>query len=100
VPGALLVGGFVGVTHLTSAYWIAYKVQHASELYGSLGVAAGILAILYLAGRLLVASAMLNATLWDHRRGGVRPPVPGSDRDLREPPREGEAGRAGGDDAG
>jgi uncharacterized BrkB/YihY/UPF0761 family membrane protein len=77
VPGALLVGGFLWITHLTSAYWIAYKVQHASELYGSLGVAAGILAFLYLSGRLLVASAMLNATLWEHRGGAAPAPVAG-----------------------
>lgn len=79
VPGALLVGTGVWLIHLVSVYFLARRVDKASELYGSLGVAATLLAWLYLIGRLMVASAMLNATLWAHRgrlpwvRGDVTP---------------------------
>ena len=68
LPGALLVGTGVWLAHLFSVLYLAHRVEKASELYGSLGVAAAILAWLYLVGRLMVASAMLNATLWERRR--------------------------------
>jgi uncharacterized BrkB/YihY/UPF0761 family membrane protein len=67
LPGALLVGVCVWAIHLTSVYWMARRVQNASELFGSLGVAAALLAWLYLMGRLMVASAMLNASIWERR---------------------------------
>jgi membrane protein len=54
--------------HMISVYALARRVESASELYGSLGVAAALLAWLYLLGRLLVASALLNSTLWERRR--------------------------------
>lgn len=68
VPGALLVGVSAWLAHLASALYLAHRVESASQLYGSLGVAAALLAWLYLMGRLMVASAMLNATLWERRR--------------------------------
>lgn len=67
LPGAVLVGFGAWLLHAFSVYFLAHRVSSASELYGSLGVAAALLAWLYLLGRLLVASAMLNATMW-HRR--------------------------------
>ena len=39
-----------------------------SELYGALGAAASVLLWLYLIGRLVVGSAVLNATLWERNR--------------------------------
>jgi uncharacterized BrkB/YihY/UPF0761 family membrane protein len=77
VPGALLVGGGLWLAHVASALYLARRMESASQLYGSLGVAATILAWLYLIGRLMVASAMLNATLWERRArptGGNAPP--------------------------
>jgi membrane protein len=67
VPGALLVGTGVWLAHLFSVYVLASRVDKASSMYGSLGVAAALLAWLYLFGRLMVAGAMLNATLWERR---------------------------------
>jgi uncharacterized BrkB/YihY/UPF0761 family membrane protein len=75
LPGALLVGSGLCLAHLASAYYLARRIAHASELYGSLGVAAAVLAWLYLIGRLMVASAMLNATLWERRSGRSQPPA-------------------------
>jgi uncharacterized BrkB/YihY/UPF0761 family membrane protein len=68
LPGAVLVGIGLWLLHVASVYLLARRVASASALYGSLGVAAAILAWLYLLGRLLVGSAMLNAALWDRRR--------------------------------
>ncbi|HEX8803455.1 MAG TPA: YhjD/YihY/BrkB family envelope integrity protein [Acidimicrobiales bacterium] len=68
LPGAVLVGVGVWALHLASVFLLARRVAKASALYGSLGVAAAILAWLYLLGRLLVASAMLNATIWERGR--------------------------------
>lgn len=72
LPGALLVGTAVWAAQLISVYYLAHRVQRASELYGSLGVAAAILAWLYLVARLMVASAMLDAALWEHRNHRAR----------------------------
>ena len=66
LPGAVLVGVGLWVLHVVSAYFLASRIASASELYGSLGVAAALLAWLFVLGRLLVAAAVLNATLW-HR---------------------------------
>ena len=67
LPGALLVGTPLWAAQLLSIYYLAHRVDTASELYGSLGVAAAILTWLYLIGRLMVGSAMLNAALWENR---------------------------------
>jgi uncharacterized BrkB/YihY/UPF0761 family membrane protein len=77
LPGALLVGVTVWAAHLLSVYFLARRIHSASELYGSLGVAAAILAWLYLGGRLMVASAVLNAALWGRRRPAGRDLEPG-----------------------
>lgn len=69
LPGAVLVGAGFWALHLVSAYVLAHRIASASELYGSLGVAASLLAWLYILGRLLVGSAMLNSTIWERRRG-------------------------------
>lgn len=68
LPGALLVGVGYWALHLVSAYVLVHRISSASDLYGSLGVAAALLAWLFILGRLMVASAMLNATLWERRR--------------------------------
>lgn len=75
IPGAILVGVGVEALHLVSVYYLGSKIASASEMYGSLGAAAAIIAWLYLIGRLFVASAMLNATMWERRHppDDVRP---------------------------
>ena len=78
LPGALLVGVGAWLLHVASAYYLAHRIATASELYGSLGVAAALLAWLFVLGRLLVASAILNATLWQrHHPPAPGPPTPG-----------------------
>jgi len=64
IPGALLVSAGAELIHLVTVLYLTRKLETSSEVYGSLGVAAVFLFWLYLIGRLMVASAVLNATLW------------------------------------
>ena len=70
VPGAVL--GAVGLEgiHLATVLYIANKAERASASYGALGIALVLLLWLYLLGRLIVASAFLNATIWENRSSG------------------------------
>jgi uncharacterized BrkB/YihY/UPF0761 family membrane protein len=70
VPGALLLGVGTQLLHLVTVYYLAGKIHSASELYGGLGVAATVLLGLYLLARLIVAAAVMNATLAE--RAAVR----------------------------
>jgi uncharacterized BrkB/YihY/UPF0761 family membrane protein len=72
VPGAILVAVGAEAMHVITVLWYAHKIEHSSELYGGLGIAVGVLAWLYLLGRLTIASAVLNATLWRRKHGPPR----------------------------
>ena len=50
-------------------YILTPYVLNKGGTYGSLGIAAGLLFSLYLVSRLMIASAVVNATLW--KRGVV-----------------------------
>jgi uncharacterized BrkB/YihY/UPF0761 family membrane protein len=63
IPGAVLVGLATEALHLFTVYFLSTKVSHSSQLYGGLGAAAALLTWLYVLGRVLVGSAVLNATL-------------------------------------
>jgi uncharacterized BrkB/YihY/UPF0761 family membrane protein len=67
-PGALLVALGIQVIHLGTVWLIAGRIEHASETYGSLGVAFTLLFWLFVVSRVIVASAMLNAALAHKRR--------------------------------
>jgi uncharacterized BrkB/YihY/UPF0761 family membrane protein len=69
IPGALLAAVGAQFVHLFTVLYIAAKLERASALYGGLGLAATFLFVLYIAGRLVISSAVVNAELW--RRGGV-----------------------------
>ncbi len=67
LPGAALVGvGMFGINAF-NVYITSRLVEERADTYGALGVAAALLFSLYLVGRLIVGSAVLNATL-DTRR--------------------------------
>jgi uncharacterized BrkB/YihY/UPF0761 family membrane protein len=68
VPGSLLFGLVVWAMHLLTVFYFARKVSHASDTYGAIGSAIGILLALYLFGRAMSASAVLNATLWERKQ--------------------------------
>jgi uncharacterized BrkB/YihY/UPF0761 family membrane protein len=67
VPGALVFGIGIELLHVVLAYVIAPYALAKQGTYGALGVAAGLLVGLFLISRLVVASAVVNATLWARR---------------------------------
>ena len=69
VPGALVVAAGVQALHLFTALFLGPKLTNATELYGALGIATTILFWFYLVGRLVLAGAMLNASLDEQRSG-------------------------------
>src|SRR5262249_56721413 len=56
------------VLHLVTVYWIAHQVESKTDTYGAIGAALAILLWAYLLGRLITASAVINASLWQRRR--------------------------------
>jgi uncharacterized BrkB/YihY/UPF0761 family membrane protein len=55
--------------YLFNALFIGWLIQERQDSYGALGAAAALLFSLYLTGRLIVAAAVLNATI--ARRAGT-----------------------------
>ena len=77
LPGALLVGVGVQILHLVTVYWITHLLEAKSEAYGAIGAALAILFWAYLLGRVLAASAVLNAGAWQQRHNTAQPlPLP------------------------
>ena len=68
VPGALLMAAGADVLHLLTTYWIGHLVARKTNTYGSVGIALAVLLWVYILGRIIVASAGLNAALWYRRR--------------------------------
>jgi uncharacterized BrkB/YihY/UPF0761 family membrane protein len=64
IPGALVFGIGVELLHVVIAYFITPYAIAKQGTYGALGIAAGLLVGLFLISRLIVASAVVNATLW------------------------------------
>ena len=65
VPGAVLVSVGMVIVHLSVSFYFAPKLGRSAELYGTLGAAMVVLLWLYVAARLVVAGAFLNAALWE-----------------------------------
>ena len=65
VPGAVLVSVGMVLVHLSVSFYFAPKLGRSAELYGTLGAAMVVLLWLYVAARLVVAGAFLNAALWE-----------------------------------
>jgi membrane protein len=74
-PGALLIAVGIEALHLAAVLFLPGKLARASELYGTLGVAASILLWLALMARLLVLGQVLNAVLAE--RAAASPPASG-----------------------
>jgi uncharacterized BrkB/YihY/UPF0761 family membrane protein len=69
LPGAVLFALGAQVFHLVVVIWLAPRVDNATARYGALGIAILLLGGVYLVGRLIVAAAFLNATMWARRHG-------------------------------
>ena len=63
IPGALVFGIGVEALQIVTAYFITPYAIAKQGTYGALGVAAGLLFGLFLVSRLVVAAAVVNATL-------------------------------------
>ncbi len=75
VPGAVLVAFGADLMHALTTYWIGPLVARKSNTYGAVGIALAVLLWVYVFGRIIVASAGLNVTLW-RRDGGTLPDDP------------------------
>jgi len=67
VPGALLGALGLELVQILTAYVLYPYVTAKEGTYGALGSAAALLLGLFVVSRLIVASAVLNATLWERR---------------------------------
>jgi len=72
VPGAIAFGVGVQLLNVVIAYVIAPQAASKQGTYGSLGIAAALLLGLFLISRLITATAVLNAILWNRSSVGVR----------------------------
>jgi uncharacterized BrkB/YihY/UPF0761 family membrane protein len=68
IPGALLFGLATAVMHFVTVVYFARKVSSASDTYGAIGAAIGILLAMYVFGRVISGSAVLNATIWERKQ--------------------------------
>lgn len=66
-PGAIAVGAGIELLHLVAAYVLEPYAVAKEGTYGALGAAAALLLGLFVLSRLIVAGAVLNATLWERQ---------------------------------
>jgi Virulence factor BrkB len=67
VPGAVVLGIGIEALHIFTVYFLASRLENASQLYGTLGLASTALFYLFLIGRGIVWAAELNAVAWEVR---------------------------------
>ena len=67
VPGSLAVGIGIGILQVVAAYLLGPYALEKQGTYGALGLAAALLLGLWALGRVVVAGAEINATLWDRK---------------------------------
>jgi uncharacterized BrkB/YihY/UPF0761 family membrane protein len=76
LPGAVVGGIALGLLHVAALVYFPNKIERASALYGTLGVALVVLLYLFLMGQILVVSALTNAVWLDRREILAPQPVP------------------------
>ena len=67
IPGAVLMAVGADVLQLLTTYWIGNLVARKTDTYGAVGIALAVLLWVYILGRIMVASAGLNAALYYRR---------------------------------
>ncbi|KAA0232305.1 MAG: hypothetical protein EDR02_18075 [Actinobacteria bacterium] len=70
LPGAALVGTAMGLLQWFMQFYLPGRISRSSEVMGSLGLSVAVLGYLFLVGRLMSASLILDAVLWE-RFGSV-----------------------------
>jgi uncharacterized BrkB/YihY/UPF0761 family membrane protein len=69
LPGAALYGVGLLLVHIFNVYILDRLHESRTSTYGTLGAAAAVLLGFYFIGRLIVGTAVLNATLFERRTG-------------------------------
>jgi uncharacterized BrkB/YihY/UPF0761 family membrane protein len=64
LPGAILFGLAALILHLFTVYYVARLIKRRSATYGALGAALALLFWAYAFGRIMTASAVVNASMW------------------------------------
>lgn len=80
LPGAFLVAVGFQITHGLVVYLLGPKLEHATSLYGGLGVVATMLFFMYVVGRLVVTAPILNCALHEELEGRNSPMSLGGSR--------------------
>jgi uncharacterized BrkB/YihY/UPF0761 family membrane protein len=65
LPGAVLVGGALGVMEWFVQFYLPNRINHASQLYGAIGITIVTLGWFFIIGRLFVMSFVLNAVVFE-----------------------------------
>ena len=72
LPGAITLALGIQLLGMVGEFFVAEELTNAEQLYGVLGLAATLLFVLYLIGRITVWSCELNAVSWEvWGRGGA-----------------------------
>jgi uncharacterized BrkB/YihY/UPF0761 family membrane protein len=69
LPGAYLVAVGFQVVHAMVVWLLGPKLDHATSLYGGLGIAATLLFFMWVVGRIVVTAPILNSALYGELRG-------------------------------
>jgi uncharacterized BrkB/YihY/UPF0761 family membrane protein len=86
VPGAAMFAVGIEILHVVIAYAITPWAIAKQGTYGALGAGAALLATLFLISRLVVASAVVNATLWERQSAPGRAAAPSPPAARRSAP--------------
>jgi uncharacterized BrkB/YihY/UPF0761 family membrane protein len=78
LPGSILFAVSIALMHAVSRIYLPRKIQHSSNLYGSLGIAGVILFWLFLIGEIVVGSCLINSVWSDFRYQRSNREVPAS----------------------
>lgn len=73
LPGSVLFAVGAQALQLLVVLWFAPRIDNATAHYGALGIAILLLGGIYLIGRLIVAAAFVNATIWFRKQGREQP---------------------------
>jgi uncharacterized BrkB/YihY/UPF0761 family membrane protein len=92
LPGAVLFGVCAQIMHLVTVFYLVPRISTSSSLYGSLGGAATLLLAVYIASRMMLASATLNvATLAIYGRDQATAEASRAEATSPDPDRESSA---------
>ena len=88
-PGAILVGVGTQLLHILTVFWVVHLFESKSATYGAIGTSVALLTWAYALGRLLTASAVVNASLWyrDHPHPTTSTRIGTGDSSLDPPSR-------------